>query len=90
MALGGNPIFNGKNFRGATQAPPVPQAQYGQNPYGQQYGQNPYAPWKTCVCNAGYEGGFQYPCTSPDAEAHVHSADTIFVPNTMEEHHVIV
>ena len=43
MALGGNPIFNGKNFRGATLAPPVPQAQYGQNPYGQaQYGQNPY------------------------------------------------
>ncbi|MBP1137174.1 putative YccA/Bax inhibitor family protein [Arthrobacter sp. PvP023] len=43
MALGGNPIFNGKNFRGATQAPPVPQAQYGQNPYGQtQYGQGPY------------------------------------------------
>lgn len=41
MALGGNPIFNGKNFRGATQAPPVPQAQYGQNPYGQQYGQGP-------------------------------------------------
>ncbi|HEY8754550.1 MAG TPA: hypothetical protein VIM40_13000, partial [Arthrobacter sp.] len=40
MALGGNPIFNGKNFRGATQAPPVPQAAYGQNPYGQQsYGQ---------------------------------------------------
>ena len=43
MALGGNPIFNGKNFRGATQAPPVPQAQYGQNPYGQApYGQNSY------------------------------------------------
>ncbi|MBT2595576.1 Bax inhibitor-1/YccA family protein [Arthrobacter sp. ISL-72] len=42
MALGGNPIFNGKNFRGATQAPPVPQAQYGQNPYGQNpYGQVP-------------------------------------------------
>ena len=51
MALGGNPIFNGKNFRGATQAPPAPQA-YGQRPpqttarrpmrqnYGQpQYGQ---------------------------------------------------
>ncbi len=38
MALGGNPIFNGKNFRGATQAPPVPQAPYGQQPYGQ-YGQ---------------------------------------------------
>ena len=39
MALGGNPIFNGKNFREATQAPPVPQA-YGQNHYGQpQYGQ---------------------------------------------------
>jgi uncharacterized YccA/Bax inhibitor family protein len=37
MALGGNPVFNGKNFRGATQAPPAPQA-YGQNPYGQ----NPY------------------------------------------------
>ncbi|WP_309106201.1 Bax inhibitor-1/YccA family protein [Arthrobacter sp.] len=53
MALGGNPIFNGKNFRGATQAPPVPQAPYGQNQFGQnqygqaqygqtQYGQNPY------------------------------------------------
>jgi uncharacterized YccA/Bax inhibitor family protein len=41
MALGGNPIFNGKNFRGATQAPPVPQA-YGQNRYGQGgYGQTP-------------------------------------------------
>ena len=36
MALGGNPIFNGKNFRGATQAPPVPQAPYGQAQYGQQ------------------------------------------------------
>jgi uncharacterized YccA/Bax inhibitor family protein len=44
MALGGNPIFNGKSFRGATQAPPVPQAPYGQAPYGQQpYGQAPYA-----------------------------------------------
>ncbi|WP_310201743.1 Bax inhibitor-1/YccA family protein [Paenarthrobacter nitroguajacolicus] len=32
MALGGNPVFNGKNFRGAKQAPPVPQ-----NPYGQQF-----------------------------------------------------
>ncbi|MFF1253136.1 Bax inhibitor-1/YccA family protein [Pseudarthrobacter sp. NPDC058329] len=43
MALGGNPIFNGKSFRGATQAPPVPQAPYGQAPYGQQaYGQQPY------------------------------------------------
>ncbi|MBT2565561.1 Bax inhibitor-1/YccA family protein [Arthrobacter sp. ISL-85] len=38
MALGGNPIFNGKNFRGATQAPPVPQA-----PYGAPYGQAPYS-----------------------------------------------
>lgn len=39
MALGGNPVFNGKNFRGATQAPPAPQA-YGQGPYGQNaYGQ---------------------------------------------------
>jgi len=47
MALGGNPIFNGKSFRGATQAPPVPQApygaSYGQQPYGQvPYGQQPY------------------------------------------------
>ncbi|WP_346924770.1 Bax inhibitor-1/YccA family protein [uncultured Arthrobacter sp.] len=45
MALGGNPVFNGKNFRGATQAPPAPQA-YGQVPYGQngqgQFGQAPY------------------------------------------------
>ncbi len=36
MALGGNPVFNGKNFRGAKQAPPVPQ-----NPYGQQFNQVP-------------------------------------------------
>ncbi|MCY1675474.1 Bax inhibitor-1/YccA family protein [Pseudarthrobacter sp. SL88] len=48
MALGGNPIFNGKSFRGATQAPPAPQAYggapYGQQAYGQQaYGQQPYA-----------------------------------------------
>jgi uncharacterized YccA/Bax inhibitor family protein len=43
MALGGNPIFNGKNFRGATQGPPVPQAPYGQAQYGQQpYGQQSY------------------------------------------------
>jgi uncharacterized YccA/Bax inhibitor family protein len=48
MALGGNPVFNGKSFRGATQAPPVPQgpfggAPYGQSPYGQSpYGQSPY------------------------------------------------
>ncbi|MDP9981603.1 putative YccA/Bax inhibitor family protein [Pseudarthrobacter oxydans] len=42
MALGGNPVFNGKNFRGATQAPPAPQA-YGQGPYGQNgYGQGQY------------------------------------------------
>ena len=42
MALGGNPIFNGKNFRGATQAPPAPHAPYGQG-YGQNgYGQNGY------------------------------------------------
>ncbi|MGK3648830.1 Bax inhibitor-1/YccA family protein [Pseudarthrobacter enclensis] len=46
MALGGNPIFNGKSFRGATQAPPAPQAfgaPYGQQAYGNQpYGQAPY------------------------------------------------
>jgi uncharacterized YccA/Bax inhibitor family protein len=42
MALGGNPIFNGKSFRGATQAPPAPQA-----PYGQGYGQPPYAQAQT-------------------------------------------
>lgn len=42
MALGGNPIFNGKSFRSATQAQPVPQASYGA-PYGQApYGQAPY------------------------------------------------
>ena len=51
MALGGNPIFNGKSFRGATQAPPAPQADYGGAPYGQQaYGQQPYAqaPYGQC------------------------------------------
>ena len=47
MALGGNPIFNGKNFRGATQAPPVPQA-YGHNNYGQnQFGQPAYGQGRT-------------------------------------------
>ena len=47
MALGGNPVFNGKNFRGATKAPPAPQA-YGQNNYGQaQYGQAPYGQQQT-------------------------------------------
>lgn len=47
MALGGNPVFNGKNFRGATQAPPAPQA-YGQNAYGQaQYGQAQYGQTQT-------------------------------------------
>jgi uncharacterized YccA/Bax inhibitor family protein len=59
MALGGNPIFNGKSFRGATQAPPVPQAPYAQGGYGQQpYGQAPYgqAPY-------GQQGYGQQPMT---------------------------
>ena len=43
MAPGGNPIFSGKNFREATQAPPAPQAPYGQGSYGQgPYSQNAY------------------------------------------------
>jgi uncharacterized YccA/Bax inhibitor family protein len=47
MALGGNPVFNGKNFRGATQAPPAPQA-YGQGPYGQNtYGQGQFGQTQT-------------------------------------------
>ena len=61
MALGGNPIFNGKNFREATQAPPVPQAPYGQAPYGQQpygqpYGQQSYgrAPGQVMDGQGGY------------------------------------
>lgn len=57
MALGGNPIFNGKNFRGATQAPPVPQAPYGQAQYGQQpYGQQSFgrAPGQVMDGRAGY------------------------------------
>jgi uncharacterized YccA/Bax inhibitor family protein len=54
MALGGNPIFNGKNFRGATQAPPAPQAPYGQS-YGQnQYGQNPYGQGQFGQTQAGW------------------------------------
>lgn len=57
MALGGNPIFNGKNFRGATQAPRVPQAPYGQAPYGQQpYGQQSFgrAPGQVMDGQAGW------------------------------------
>ena len=58
MALGGNPIFNGKSFRGATQAPPAPQA-YGGAPYGQQaYGQQPnaQAPYGQQTWNAQSQG----------------------------------
>ncbi|WP_426766340.1 Bax inhibitor-1/YccA family membrane protein [Pseudarthrobacter sp. 1G09] len=58
MALGGNPIFNGKSFRGATQAPPAPQA-YGGAPYGQQaYGQQPnaQAPYGQQTWNAQPQG----------------------------------
>jgi uncharacterized YccA/Bax inhibitor family protein len=54
MALGGNPIFNGKNFRGATQAPPVPQAPYGQAPYGQPYGQQAYGRTPVMDGRGGY------------------------------------
>jgi uncharacterized YccA/Bax inhibitor family protein len=59
MALGGNPIFNGKNFREATQAPPVPQAPYGQAPYGQQpfgqpYGQPAYGRTPVMDGQGGY------------------------------------
>ena len=57
MALGGNPIFNGKNFRGATQAPPVPQAygnNYGQNQFGQPaYGQG-RAPGQVMDAQSGW------------------------------------
>ncbi|MBT2248502.1 Bax inhibitor-1/YccA family protein [Arthrobacter sp. BHU FT2] len=62
MALGGNPIFNGKSFRGATQAPPAPQAfgaPYGQQAYGNQpYGQVPYgqAPFGQQGWNTGQQG----------------------------------
>jgi uncharacterized YccA/Bax inhibitor family protein len=44
MAFGGNPVFRGKNFRGAVSAaPPIPQAPYGQPGYGQPgYGQPAY------------------------------------------------
>ncbi|MFJ3957676.1 Bax inhibitor-1/YccA family protein [Arthrobacter sp. NPDC090010] len=45
MAAGGNPIFNGKNFRGALQAPPPPSMT---NPYGQQ------APGQTGYAQPGY------------------------------------
>ncbi|ACL39223.1 protein of unknown function DUF1112 [Pseudarthrobacter chlorophenolicus A6] len=58
MALGGNPIFNGKSFRGATQAPPAPQG-YSGAPYGQQaYGQQPYAqaPYGQQTWNAQPQG----------------------------------
>ena len=65
MALGGNPVFNGKNFRGATQAPPAPQAygqgHYGQNAYGQgQYGQVPgRAPGQVMDGQAGWSAAQQ-------------------------------
>ncbi|MEO8282220.1 MAG: Bax inhibitor-1/YccA family protein [Pseudarthrobacter sp.] len=64
MALGGNPIFNGKNFRGATQAPRVPQAPYGQAQYGQQpFGQQSYgrAPGQVMDGRGGW--GQQQPMT---------------------------
>ncbi|MCB5272715.1 hypothetical protein BJG92_00218 [Arthrobacter sp. SO5] len=56
MALGGNPIFNGKSFRGATQAPPVPQA-YGQGAYGQNgFGR---APGQVMDAQGGWSAGQQ-------------------------------
>ncbi|XAS64962.1 Bax inhibitor-1/YccA family membrane protein [Pseudarthrobacter sp. So.54] len=59
MALGGNPVFNGKNFRGATQAPPAPQAYGrapGQNQFGQtQTGHAPYGQTQT-GWNAAQQG----------------------------------
>ncbi|MGF9647589.1 Bax inhibitor-1/YccA family protein [Pseudarthrobacter oxydans] len=64
MALGGNPIFNGKSFRGATQAPPVPQAPYGQAPYGQApYGQQPYGQAPYGQAPYGQQGYGQQPMT---------------------------
>jgi uncharacterized YccA/Bax inhibitor family protein len=64
MALGGNPIFNGKSFRGATQAPPVPQAPYGHTPYGQQpYGQAPYGQQPYGQAPYGQQGYGQQPMT---------------------------
>jgi uncharacterized YccA/Bax inhibitor family protein len=64
MALGGNPIFNGKSFRGATQAPPVPQAPYGQAPYGQApYGQAPYGQQPYGQAPYGQQGYGQQPMT---------------------------
>lgn len=63
MAFGGNPVFRGKNYRGAiATAPPAPapaQPQ-GQNPYGHNpYGQNPYG-------QAGYP---QQPMTPEQLDA---------------------
>jgi uncharacterized YccA/Bax inhibitor family protein len=64
MALGGNPIFNGKSFRGATQAPPVPQAPYGQAPYGQaQFGQQGYGQQPYGQAPYGQQGYGQQPMT---------------------------
>jgi uncharacterized YccA/Bax inhibitor family protein len=63
MALGGNPIFNGKSFRGATQAPPVPQAPYGQAPYGQPFGQQGYGQQPYAQAPYGQQGYGQQPMT---------------------------
>ena len=63
MALGGNPIFNGKSFRGATQAPPVPQAPYGQAPYGQPFGQQGYGQQPYGQAPYGQQGYGQQPMT---------------------------
>jgi hypothetical protein len=29
------------------------------------YGSDPYSPWSYCLCDAGYEGGVEYPCVCP-------------------------
>jgi len=63
MALGGNPIFNGKSFRGATQAPPVPQAPYGQASYGQPFGQQGYGQQPYGQAPYGQQGYGQQPMT---------------------------
>ena len=40
------------------------------------YGYNPLTDWKHCLCNYGYEGGWEYPCTCLPGRREVHSSQS--------------
>lgn len=57
-----------------------------------EYGFNPLTEWKHCLCNYGYEGGWEYPCVCPsgrrEATTSYPSKHVCLAPNECtREHH---